>query len=297
MWDKETEVDRFRERVPLASLLSQVKIAMMSETAASPRDWVGALSKSVEAENDKEEGSSLAIVGEVKRTEPSTGSLRQRYSASIISNSFVQGGATVLSVNCDKCFFGGSIEDVTQVRAACPVSVPILASDLILYPYQLYKLYLAGADAVTLLVAALEDKDLLYLAKIAKTLKLQTVLSVTSEVQLESVTRLPSNVVDCIAVSNRNLEDFTFDSTGEQALSILKSPAMKHFRETHGSDIPVLVEGRVGIIGSEDESDSYGKSYRNKLKEAGAAGVIIGSALAKINEEDGVAAMQTLLEG
>ncbi len=58
---------------------------------------------------------------------------------------------------------------------------PVLASDLLLYPYQLYKLQLAGANAVTLLVGALEGKDLLNLTKIASTVQLQVVASVTLE--------------------------------------------------------------------------------------------------------------------
>lgn len=281
MWDKETEVDRLRERVPLVNLLSQVKLSMSNPEAHSPRDWTKTL-----------ESNSFAIIGEVKRSEPTTGSLRQRYSASSISDSYVQGGATALSVNCDKCFFGGSIDDITQVRTACP-NVPILASDLLLYPYQLYKFYLAGADAVTIIAAALEDKDLLYLAKIAKTLKMQTVLTVTSEVQLDCVTRLPQGSVDCVVVSNRDLEDFSFDMTGNQALSLLKSSAMESFREKH--DVPVLVEGRIGIIGS-NADDIRGKSYLASISGAGANGVIVGQGLAQFNDEDPVESMQALIQ-
>ena len=282
MWDKETEVDRLRERVPLANLLSQVKLATATPDAFSPRDWMSSIKVS----------ETFTIIGEVKRSEPTTGSLRQRYSASTISDSFVKGGATALSINCDKCFYGGSIEDITQVRSACP-DVPILASDLILYPYQLYKLYLAGADAVTIVAAALEDKDLIYLAKIAKTLKMQTVLTVTSEVQLKSVTKLPSGSVDCVVVSNRILEDFTFDMTGDQALSLLKSSAMTEFREKH--NVPVLVEGRVGIVRSNSD-DVIGASYMKAVSDAGANGAIVGQGLANLNQEDGTFAMKTFID-
>jgi indole-3-glycerol phosphate synthase len=81
-----------------------------------------------------------------------------------------------------------------------------LASDLLLYPYQLYKLQLAGADAVNLFGGALAAKDLMYLAKIASSLKIQTLVTVTSEVQLRGLTVLPPGTLDGVIVSNRELE-------------------------------------------------------------------------------------------
>jgi hypothetical protein len=65
--------------------------------------------------------------------------------------------------------------------------------------------------------------------------------------------------------------------TGQQALGILASDAMKDFREKHGKDIPVLVEGRVGIIKA--KADKSAQTYIEKLKEAGATGAIIGGGL------------------
>ena len=74
------------------------------------------------------------------------------------------------------------------------VAPPILASDLILYPYQLYKLRLAGADAVNLIVAALTKKDLLYLRKIAASLKMSVVASVMSKVQIVAIAKMGSGI-------------------------------------------------------------------------------------------------------
>ena len=313
MWDKETEVDRFRERVPLANLLSQVKLAMSNPSTTSPRGWTSHIKKAV-----KENG--FVIVGEgrnlficnlsilmrlvshefgcghvylVKRSEPNTGSIWKRYNAPAISSAYVRGGSPVVSVNCDKCFFGGTIEDVSQVRMACP-ETPILASDLILYPYQVYKLYLAGCDAVTLTAAALEEKDLLYLVKIVKTLKMETILSVTSEVQLRSAMSLSEGMIDCLTVSNRDLESFGFDMSGQQALSLLKSDTMKEFRGKH-ADVPILLEGRIGIIGAND-SDSFGTMYLKSAKDEGAVGAIVGQGLALINEEDPASAINCLAD-
>jgi hypothetical protein len=187
------------------------------------------------------------------------------------------------------------MEDITTAREASNaaavaqsldsgdgvVAPPILASDLLLYPYQLYKFRLAGADAVNLVVGALESKDLLYLTKIATTIQLQVLASVTSEVQIEMLTKLGPGSIHALVLSNRELETFDFDGSGEQALSLLKSEALKAFREKHGSDVPILVEGRVGLI--ERDGDNVG--YIKALKENGAFGAIIGGGIAAINDD------------
>ena len=282
MWDKETEVDRFRERVPLANLVSQCRLAAADPTLPKPRDWVGPLKQASR--------NGFVIVPECKRMEPTTGSLRRRYDLAKLVRDFTLAGVPVLSVNCDAVLFGGSLEDVTkarQVAAAAAVEQmsedgvvvpPILASDLLLYPYQLYKLSLAGADAVNIIAGALATKDLKYLAKIASSLKLQTLITVTSEVQIGALHDTP---MDGLIISNRELEDFSFDMTGEQALRLLKSSSIRELREKRGNDFPILVEGRVGIIErADDNGNPSTQRYIDELKEAGAIGAIVGGGLA-----------------
>lgn len=166
MWDKETEVDRFRERVPLQNLVSQCRLTATDPTKPKPRDWVGRLK-----EEAKER---FVIIPECKRIEPFTGSVWKRYDVEKLAKQFTVSGVPVFSVNSDSVMFGGSLEDITKARIASSAAAienstgddgvlvpPILASDLLLYPYQLYKLRLAGADAVNLVAAALAPKDLL----------------------------------------------------------------------------------------------------------------------------------------
>ncbi len=229
--------------------------------------------------------------------EPVSGSLRKRYDVVNLVKQLTLAGAPAISVNSDGVLFGGSMDDIRSAReasssAAVPfdssdndgvVVPPVLASDLLLYPYQLYKLRLAGADAVTLVVAALESKDLLYLTKIAKTIQLQVVASVTSEVQVNLLSELESGSISALVVSNRDLETFDFDISGDQALMLLQSDAIASFREKHGKEVPVLIEGRVGIVGAGD-GDSV--EYIKALKDAGAFGAIIGGGFAEMNDED-----------
>lgn len=136
------------------------------------------------------------------------------------------------------------------------------------------KLRLAGADAVNLIVGALTSKDLLYLTKIASTLKMQIIASVTSEPQINWLTKLSPGSIAAIVVSNRNLETFGFDESGEQALKLLQGDALNEFKNVN-ADVPVLVEGRVGIVTREGSMEKY----LIALKEAGAMGAIVGGGL------------------
>jgi indole-3-glycerol phosphate synthase len=303
MWEKETEVDRFRERVPLANLVSQCRQSLTDPTAPKPRDWAGPVMRAVANRG-------FAIIPECKRMEPTTGSLRRRYDVSKLAREYTLAGVPAQSVNCDAVLFGGTLDDVTRARQAASsaaveaqavssssidddgvVVPPILASDLILYPYQLYKLRLAGADAVNLVAGALARKDLVYLTKIASSLQLQTLVSVTSHVQIRSLMDLPIGSYQGLIVSNRELEDFSFDMTGEQALALLRGDALVDLRAKVGRNFPVLVEGRVGIIERPDPSSGTksARRYLEELREAGAMGAIVGGGLAtsgRAAEED-----------
>ena len=229
--------------------------------------------------------------------EPLSGSLRKRYDLPKLVKQLTAAGAPAISVNNDGVLFGGVVEDITKAREAADAAAaegvaapPVLASDLLLYPYQLYKLRLAGADAVTLVVGALEGKDLAYLTKIASTVQLQVVASVTSEVQLSRLTALGAGSIAALVVSNRDLATFGFDESGEQALTLLRSAALQSFREKH-NDVPVLVEGRVGIVTSSNDGD--GVEYVRALKEAGAFGAIVGGGMAIMNDDDAAKSMDS----
>jgi indole-3-glycerol phosphate synthase len=313
MWEKETEVDRLRERVPLANLVSQWKLSLVDPSLPKPRDWIAPIKHALLENNNK-----FVLIPECKRMEPTTGSLRKRYNLSKLVKQLTIAGAPALSVNCDAILYGGKLDDITTAREASTsaalsllskedddddndgvVSPPILASDLILYPYQLYKLRLAGADATNLQVAALEDKDLLYMTKIATSLKMQLIATVTSEIQIQKVTKLSpdNNSIRALVVSNRDMESFSFDETGQQALRLLKSSAMEEFRAKH-KDVLILVEGKVGIIQraeSEEGEEMTSAPYIQELMEANADGAIVGSGLAMKKEDDAGAAMKGIL--
>ena len=115
MWEKETEVDRLRERNPLANVLSNCKAYMMDPGNAKTRDWIGAIRGQVEKEKDN-----FLVIPECKRSEPNVGSLRKRYVVKKLAEEYSAGGAVAISVNSDGIMFGGSLEDITMAKEACP---------------------------------------------------------------------------------------------------------------------------------------------------------------------------------
>ena len=285
MWEKETQVDRLRERVPLAQLMTNTMASMKDPKTPKPKDWIGSVIRAA-GDNGK-----FVIIPECKRIEPVSGSLRKRYDLPKLVKQLTVAGASAISINSDGVLFGGSMDDITLAREASDAAglvepgLPVLASDLLLYPYQLYKLRLAGADAVTIIVGALEGKDLLYLTKIARTVQLQVVASVTTKVQISMLNMLNAGSIVALVISNRDLETFDFDKSGRQALMLLQSEELKTFREKHGDGVPILVEGRVGIVVGDEDGDSA-TTYIKALKDAGAYGAIIGGGIATIAEDE-----------
>ncbi len=96
------------------------------------------------------------------------------------------------------------------------------------------------------------------------------------------INKLGAGSICALAVSNRELENFDFDTSGEQALNLLRSDALAAFRGKHGAEVPVLVEGRVGMI----EADGDETAYIWALKDAGAFGAIVAGGIALRNEDN-----------
>ena len=118
---------------------------------------------------------------------------------------YERGGAAALSVLTDERHFGGSLEDLRAARAAC--SLPILRKDFIVDPYQLFEAAVNGADAVLLIVWALEDEELREMYETARGLDLDCLVEVPDGEELERA-RLDADV---IGINNRDLDAGTVD--------------------------------------------------------------------------------------
>jgi len=92
-----------------------------------------------------------------------------------------------------------------------------------------------------------------------------------------------------LILSNRDLETFAVDATGSPVLEMLHSDAMKRFKQKH-PHVPIFVQGNIGLIGD------HALDYVKKIKDAGASGAIVGSALARRDEYDGETAVSSIME-
>ena len=154
----------------------------------------------------------LSLIAEFKRRSPSAGEIRPGATVEEIVGAYEAGGAAALSVLTDEPHFGGGLADLRAARAAS--ELPILQKDFVVDAYQLYEAAVSGADAVLLIVAALEDEPLAALHAAARDLDLDCVVEVHNEEELERALKADAEV---IGINNRNLDDFSVDvgTTGE----------------------------------------------------------------------------------
>src|SRR6476660_9057834 len=148
----------------------------------------------------------LSLIAEFKRRSPSAGELRPDAGVADTVTAYERGGAAALSILTEERHFGGSWHDLRAAREAS--ELPILRKDFIVDPYQLYEAAANGADAVLLVVAALDDHDLALLYAEARAVDLDCLVEVHDERDLERALVIDADV---IAINNRDLEDFSVD--------------------------------------------------------------------------------------
>lgn len=152
----------------------------------------------------KSDSPRLKIIAEFKRKSPSAGIIRDDRSAEELARSYERGGACAISVLTDEAYFGGSIADLRSVRSV--TNLPILRKDFIIDPIQIYETAVAGADAVLLIVATLDDAVLRDLREVAEDkLGLDALIEVHASEELRRALDAGARI---IGVNNRNLQTF-----------------------------------------------------------------------------------------
>ncbi|MDQ6821063.1 MAG: indole-3-glycerol phosphate synthase TrpC [Actinomycetota bacterium] len=161
----------------------------------------------------------LSLIAEHKRRSPSAGPIRDGVSVQDVVAAYERGGAAALSILTDGPYFGGSLDDLRQARSA--TELPILRKDFIVDPYQVYEALAAGADAVLLIVAALEDEELETLHALACELGLAVLVEVHDEHELTRAIELGAPL---IGINNRDLRTMQVD-TGRTLRLLERVPA------------------------------------------------------------------------
>ncbi|MEO8435186.1 MAG: indole-3-glycerol phosphate synthase TrpC [Pyrinomonadaceae bacterium] len=208
------------------------------------------------------------IIAEIKRASPSRGMIREGADAAILARDYQNGGAVAISVLTEENYFHGSLEDLRVVRQAVPL--PLLRKDFIVDEFQIYEAAIAGADAILLIVAALEDRALLRLRAVAEDeLGMDALIEVHTE---EEMQRACDSGATLIGVNNRDLRTFEV-SLGTSAQLIKYAPD------------DVLCVSESGLHSGDD---------LRRLRDLGYSGFLIGELLMRAPEPE--MALRELLE-
>ncbi len=189
------ELEQRKRNVPQRLLEDRPPGAGSARGGGSPRGFRAALTRP-----------GIAVVAEFKRRSPSAGTLREKADLRELVGAYERGGASALSVLTEEPNFGGSLEDLRAARGLC--ELPLLRKDFIVDEYQLLEAQAAGADAVLLIVAALEPEQLRSLRGAALALGLEVLVEVHDRGELDNALGAGARL---IGINNRDLRDFSVD--------------------------------------------------------------------------------------
>ncbi len=241
---KRDELSQRKRRVSLA------EVRQMAESQTPPLDFRGALERRVASAQP-------AVIAEIKKASPSQGVIRETFDPREIASSYARGGATCLSVLTDKHYFQGSEACLELAKQAA--GLPTLRKDFLIDPYQVYEARAIQADAILLIVAALDGAQLKDLSQLAEELCLAVLVEVHDADELERAVLLDSVI---LGINNRNLR--TFEVSLENTLSLL----------------PLIPEGRLIVT----ESGIHTPADVARLRENGVHAFLVGEAFMRAED-------------
>jgi indole-3-glycerol phosphate synthase len=154
-----------------------------------------------------------AVIGEIKKASPSKGVLADAFDPASIARTYAAGGAAALSVLTDGKFFQGSFADLEAARSA--VALPVLRKDFTLDEFHVIEAAAHGADAILLIAALLDEKEMRSLRELAARYRMAALVEVHEAVELDAALASGAEIV---GVNNRNLH--TFDVNIETSLQL-----------------------------------------------------------------------------
>jgi indole-3-glycerol phosphate synthase len=214
--------------------------------AHTPKDFVGALRRP-----------GLAVIAEMKQRTPSMGVLAEEYHPADLARAYTQGGAAAISVLTHMASFGGRPEHVEAVRYA--TDLPILRKDFVTDPYEVGEARAAGADALLLIVAALDRERLAELLRVTHSRGLAALVEVHDEREVEIAVEAGARV---IGVNNRDLRTFDVDLGLTERL-----------RSVIPFDLVLVAES--GIHTAADA---------RRMRQAGADAILVGESLMRADD-------------
>ena len=235
---KRQEVAQAKELIPLEEII------LLAQKARAPRGFARALQQKIDA------GKS-AVIAEVKKASPSKGVICENFQPAVAALDYEKSGAACLSVLTDRQFFQGSKEALQAVDGA--VGIPLLRKDFMIDPYQVYEARSWGADAILVIMRALNDAQAAQLCTLAVDLGMDVLVETHDEEEINRALKLPAKL---IGINNRNLRTFVTD--------ISQTIELKHL-------VPAdrLLVTESGVATTEDVA---------RLKDAGVNAFLVGEA-------------------
>ncbi len=252
------------KREVVAARKVAVPVRQLEQAAAiqtRPRGFEAALRARSEA--------GFALIAEIKKASPSKGLIREDFRPALHAGAYEKGGAACLSVLTDAPYFQGHEDFLVAASAAC--ALPVLRKDFMVDPWQCLEARAIGADAILIIVAALDNTQMAEIEAAALALNMDVLVEVHDEDEMERATKhLASRL---IGVNNRDLKTFTTSLETTERLA------------------PLAPEGAL-LVG---ESGINSHADLERLAKSGVRTFLVGESL--MRADDMAAATRTLLEG
>jgi indole-3-glycerol phosphate synthase len=242
---KHREVEIARSAEPLEQLIEKAK------TVVPSLDFFGAL-QTPRVHNN------IALIAEVKKASPSKGLLCPDFDPAKLGQAYANAGASAISVLTDEKFFQGHLSYLEIVKQAAGGNIPVLRKDFMVDPYQVWQARVYGADAILLIMAALEDGQAAELFDLATELEMASLVEVHNAAELHRAVKLGANI---IGINNRDLRTFQTDLAVTEQLVAELGDLAAH-----------LIVSESGIATADDIS---------RLDSIGVRAVLIGETLVK----------------
>lgn len=262
MSDKLTEIcDTKREEV--AARKREASLADLDARAAAQTDPRG-----FRAALESKAANGFALIAEIKKASPSKGLIRADFHPADHARSYQAGGAACLSVLTDAPYFQGHEDYLIAARAAC--DLPVLRKDFMVDPWQVAEARAIGADAILIIVAALDDGAMREIEAAALERGMDVLVEVHNEAEMARAAGLRSRL---IGVNNRDLKRFVTDLATTERLA------------------PLIPEGTLLV----SESGINNHADLARLSQCGVRTYLVGESL--MREDDIAAATRSLLHG